>query len=68
MNQACFGVDADGLGIETALKVPGLSYVVSRGCLRVILIELVVKLLCQCFCQGSESTELASELILMDRL
>ena len=32
-NRACFAVDTDGIGCETALKVPVLRYVVNGGCI-----------------------------------
>ena len=35
MNQACFAVDTDGIGYETALAVLVLRYVVNRFCFRV---------------------------------
>ena len=32
-NRACFAVDTDRNGCETALKVPVSRYVVTRGCI-----------------------------------
>ena len=32
MNWPCFAVDADGIGCETALKVPVSRYVVNQAC------------------------------------
>ena len=32
VNRACFTVDTDGIGCETALKVPVLRYVVNGAC------------------------------------
>ena len=33
VNQACFAVDTNGIGCETALKVPVARYVVNGGCI-----------------------------------
>ena len=35
MNGACFTVDTDGIGYETALAVPVLRYVVNGACFTV---------------------------------
>ena len=32
-NRACFTIDTDGVGCETALKVPVSRYVVNGGCI-----------------------------------
>ena len=53
VNRACFAVDTDGIGYETALPVLVLRYVVNRACLEVTVIGLIVKLLCQCLCWGA---------------
>ena len=53
VNRACFAVDTDGIGYETALTVLVLRYVVNGGCLEGAVIGLIVKLLCQCLCQGA---------------
>ena len=40
MNRACFAVDTDGIGCETALKVPVLRYVVYGACFGVDTIRI----------------------------
>ena len=45
MNRACFAVDTDRIGCETALPVLVLGCVVNRACFELILMESVVKLL-----------------------
>ena len=53
VNGSCLGVDTDGISCETALKVPVSRYIVNRGCFGGNIIGLIVKLLCQCLCQGT---------------